>query len=147
MVGVALLLAIGGVAACGGGDEDQGLSRSVFIARGDALCTQARQQTPRAPATRDPARLARYLDAVDRVSTATLAKFRALKPRDDLRDLAGRFLAAANARLADVRRARDAARRGDAAGTAAALRQQERDGVAYRRLAQQIGFKVCGSGG
>jgi hypothetical protein len=119
----------------------------VFVARGDALCTQARQQTPRAPATRDPARLARYLDAVDRVSTATLTKFRALKPPAGLRDLAGRFLASANARLADVRRARDAARRGDRAGLSAALRKQERDGVTYRRLAQQIGFKVCGSGG
>src|SRR5919197_6242128 len=127
MVVVFLVLAIGGVAACGGRNGSEGVSRSAFIARGDALCTQARQQTPRAPATRDPARVARYLDGVDRVSTATLAKFRALKPPADLRGLAGRFLASANARLADVRRARDAARRGDRAGLSGALRKQERD--------------------
>jgi hypothetical protein len=135
----------GRLAACG--SESQGPSRSEFISRGDALCTQARQRTPRPPATRDPARLTTYLNEVDRVSTDVLAKFGKLEAPDDLRDEAKRFLAAANARLADVRKARDAAKRGDKAGLAAALRQQEVDAARYRRLAKRIGFKVCGTGG
>jgi hypothetical protein len=145
IAGAALALAAGALAACGG--NAGGPTRAEFIARGDALCAQARKNTPRPPATRDPARLAGYLDAVDRVSTATLARFGKLEAPHDLSGLAKRFLASANARLADVRRARNAARRGDAAGLRAALAQQDRDAVRYRALARQIGFKICGSGG
>jgi hypothetical protein len=133
--------------AAGCGDGDERLSRSEFIRQGDALCTEARGKTPRAPRTQDLTRLATYFGQVAQVSTGIISRFRELDPPEDLEDTTNRFLDAATARLRDIRDAADAAGRNDRAGVAAALRRQARDAARYRRLAGQIGFRVCGSGG
>ena len=141
---VATAVASGG---CGGDDEDDALSKDQLIARGDALCRQSRQTMPRPPRGNDLASLGRYAGEVVRLSESMLARFRALKPPKAERENFDRFLTAAQRRLQNVTAIRDAAGRGDAQAVRAGLaKEQSQDAPAYRQVAKQIGFRVCGSG-
>ncbi len=146
LLGLAAAAAVA-VGGCGG-DDDDALSKDQLIARGDALCQQNRQTTPRPPRGNDLAALGRYAAEVARRSEGTLAKFRALKPPKAERDNYDRFLTAAQRRLQNVTAIRDAAGRRDARAVRAALvKEQSQDAPAYRQVAKQVGFRVCGSGG
>lgn len=143
-----LTLATAVLAGCGGDDSDSALSKQELVARGDALCTEARQKLPPAPGARDLATSAAYTSRVDKVSTDILGRFRELEPRKGDRKLFDQFLAAAQERLKDVRRAHEAATAGDGRAVKAALGIEARQHAPrYRQLAQQLGFNVCGSGG
>ena len=135
------------VGACGGDDQGDSLSKDELIARGDALCQQSRQTMPRPPRGNALGAFARYAAEVARRSESTLAKFRALEPPKGERENYDRFLTAAQRRFDNVIAIRDAAGRGDARAVRAALvKEQRRDAPAYRQVAKQIGFRVCGSG-
>jgi hypothetical protein len=136
-----------GAIGCGGESE---LSKQDLIAKGDRLCTQMRDQQPQAPTGSGlpfPALVA-YLNKVEEVTQTALAKFRKLKPPRSERKRFDAFLVAAERRLASARQARDAAiARNTAEVTAAINEERSRLGPEYRRIASELGFKVCGSGG
>ena len=138
------LVAVGAAAGCGGGSS--GLSRQDLIAKGDALCTQGRRETRPAPTGGSLPLFAKYFDAVEKAATKTLDKFKKLKPRDSERKAFDAFLAGAEKRIKALREARDAANAGNVAGVRAAVGQAKLDTPGYRSAAQQVGFKVCGSG-
>ena len=143
-----LLLASAALGATGCGGES-GLSKQELIAKGDELCAQTRRQQPQAPTGGGipfPALVA-YLNKVEEVSAGALAEFRRLKPRSSERKPFDAFLAAAERRLASIRRARDAAiGRNTSEVTAAINEERTKLGPEYRRIAAGFGFKVCGSG-
>jgi hypothetical protein len=145
---ILLLVAVaiaGPLAACG---SESGLSKQDLVAKGDKLCTEARRVAPKPPSQQSFQTVERYLDELDKSTTATLAKFKKLKPRESQRKDFEAFLAGAERRLKTIREARDAARARDGGRVTAALaREQQQERVAYRRAATKLGFKVCGSAG
>ena len=138
-------LAAAAVGGCGG---DERLSRDELISRGDALCREARDRSPRPPTQRTLPRLADYTEELVAVSTDIVDRFRELEPPEAEEEKYDDLVSAAEQRLAEFREAQGAARNGDAQGFAAALeRERKEHAPRYRRLAKEIGFKVCGSGG
>jgi len=140
------LFAVVAAVLVGCGGTDDGLSKEQLIAKGDAICEQARGVAPTPPQTRDFAAIARYESEVVRGSRATLAKLRALKPQGSEQKIFERFLARAQRRLDDEIAVLDAADRGDAqAVTAAVAKERGQDGPATRQAAEQVGFRICES--
>ena len=92
-----LALAIAGPLAGCGGESD--LSKEDLIAKGDKLCTEARRDAPKPPSQQSFQTVERYLDELDKSTTATLAKFKKLKPRKSQRKDFEAFLAGAEQRL------------------------------------------------
>jgi hypothetical protein len=135
-----------GASGCGG---ESGLSKQDLIAKGDELCAETRGRQPQAPTGGGipfPTLVA-YLNKVEQVTVSSLATFRKLEPRRSERKRFDAFLAAAERRLASIRKARDAAvARNTAEVTAAITEERTRLGPEYRRIAREFGFRVCGSG-
>jgi hypothetical protein len=131
------------VAGCGGSES---LTAQQLVAKGDAICRELRATAPRAPTSLDLGAIARYADQAYGPARRALQRFRRLKPRQADRRVYAEFVAAGARRTEDVRLLGDAARAGNAQAVKAVARKQEQDAVPYRRAAQQLGFRVCGSG-
>lgn len=130
------------VAGCG-----SSVSKDDYISRGDAICKQTNtaQAQLKAPAKGDLPATARYLTASAALVDKQLVQLRKLaKPSQDkgrLGDLLGREGDA----IATLRKAADAARRGEQASADALFKQGQGELSDVAAGLTDFGFTVCGT--
>jgi Protein kinase domain len=160
----ALVLALGGGDDGGGGEAEpaparsaapskerttpspasEPLTRSELIAKADAICEESKGRYLEVrDAESEYAADVPYAEALVRFARARVRGLRDLTPP---RRLAGSYreYVAGQERVLDTdREALAAARRGDAAGVAAARNERDSEDELRERLAREIGFQVC----
>jgi hypothetical protein len=150
-----VLVALAGLPSCGGGGGGDGargageLTRAEFIAQGDQICRQAREEflaaDPSAPTTpEDAAALQRTLI---HNSEQELDRIRALDAPSEIEPALDRYLRAREQGIALLKRGLEAAEDGDARAYAAAQRQVASGQVNRLNLAQAVGFDECSAPG
>jgi hypothetical protein len=143
VVGAALVLEVGPFD--GEGDRERP-SADEFIARGDAICREARRRFE--PLTRHPPDTAAEAEAFTRellaISEEELRRLRELEVPEGPAGGLDRFLEARAAAVALIREGLEAAERRDPAGYARAQAGVAAGQVERLQLAQAVGFHDCG---
>ncbi len=130
---VALVVLALGVAACGGGDDSEGLPRGEFVRKANAVCSKFDKRTDAIAQPRgaggdreDLAELAAYLDKVLPVVQNAHDELSALEPQDD--ELARRwddYLGDLRGSIGEIENARDNAKDGDEQATKTAIEKAD----------------------
>jgi hypothetical protein len=152
---VIAVLGVLAVAACGDGDGGSSgtptptaeVTKAEFIEQADALCRDFREATEEVTRT-EPSSPEEVADQVDRLATEserTLEKFRALTPPAGDEDVLRRYTESIEESNALIRKLGDAAQANDASAVEAHSRDLQELAQRQRTLAQDYGFKVCGS--
>jgi hypothetical protein len=139
-------------AGCGGGDEgststtsSEPLSKPELIAKGDAICQQARdqfaqlQQTP--PTT--PESAASFAQKLIAIQQTQLDQLRDLRAPSSLQSSLDDYLKALEKNIAILKQGLKAAQQSDATGYAKAQAKAVREQVQRLELARAVGFKEC----
>jgi hypothetical protein len=139
-----VLLTVGLLAGCGGGGGGT-LSKSEFIARGDAICKQAHDQYAQLqknpPATAPEA--AALTQKLIGISQSELSQLQDLNAPSEVQPALDRYLKAREQGIALLKKGLQAAENKDANGYAAAQAQIAKGQVNRLKLAQAVGFKEC----
>src|SRR5262245_29546943 len=158
-MGRCLLLALVAVlvlAGCGGDDDsggDSGVSKAVFIQRADKVRhpvdgQYAKLGAEASEAARNhPTRVAEILEELADAAEGTFAEFDRLEVPAGDEDVIKRYLAANRKQIDLLRRTADAFQAGDQAAASKLLVAGQKSGDSTRQIAQDYGFKVCGSNG
>jgi len=149
-VGIALLAFLVG---CGSGSgtrntsagSDEELTKSEFVARGDAICKDAHdefallQQNPPTTAEGAATLAQRVIDITER----ELSQLRALNAPATVRPDLDKYLQALEKNVAILKQGLEAAQQNDATAYAEAQAKTVKEQVNRLQLAQAVGFKEC----
>ena len=151
----ALALAVAAVvcAGCGGGGgsststtaSGEALSKQELIAKGDAICQQAReqfQQLQQNPPTTAEGAAALTQKLVD-ITENELSQLQALTPPGSLQSSMDDYLEALQKNVEVLKQGLNAAKQGDATGYAKAQAKTVSQQVERLQLAHAVGFKEC----
>jgi hypothetical protein len=132
-------------AGCGGGDDDARLTKAEFVAKGDEICKQAREEfvkeQPGPPVTPDQA-VALQQNLIQ-ISDDELARIRGLDAPSELEPALGRYLKAREEGVALLKQGLEAAQDKDLRAYAAAQSKVAAGQVRRLKLAQTVGFDQC----
>jgi hypothetical protein len=137
---VALALAASVLGACGGGSK---LSRSDFLAKADALCTESNKTAP----TAAPKNAKEAADQARGEVTARVeldAKLKALAPPGEISSQFDAYNSGTQKIINLVRLQQVAAERNQMRQYATLDKRREADSAARGEVGRRIGFKVCG---
>ena len=143
-------------AGCGGDDDDSDgsastVSKAEFIQRADELCRDFRRKRDdleaEADATSDTDRQAQIFRQLADEADATGDKFERLPVPAGDKAIIDRYISASRDQIDVVRRIADALDDRDPGAVATLLGSGERSGDEVQDIAQDYGFKVCGSEG
>ena len=163
-LGVGIVIAVVTLVGCGGGDGGStaptatALSKADYIAKGDAICAQKRQQRSKlvsevqnaiASGVNSASEAHRVHDisnqAADYVDQLA-SELQALpKPTGD-EQILDRLLSTVRAEATDIRHFADAVDSGDASQMRSFGEAADSDGAKAVAIAQGYGFTVCGQG-
>jgi hypothetical protein len=149
-IGIALLAFLVG---CGGGSDtsststrgDEELTKSEFVARGDAICKDAHdefaqlQQNPPTTAEGAATLAQRVIDITER----ELSQLRELNAPATVQPDLDKYLQALEKNVAILKQGLEAAQQNDATGYAKAQAKTVKEQVNRLQLAQAVGFKEC----
>jgi hypothetical protein len=147
--------AFAGAAGCGGdgGDTaakppDDAARKASFIARADAVCTKFQQRATQEPGAQTARGTARQVAEARKTAAATLDELRRLDPPAAGRPILDRYFRIVEGSVRDLLpRLERAAERGRQAEARELFAEVTARGDEATRLAQQYGFRVCGSSG
>ncbi len=134
-----LVLAVVLLAGCGG-------SSGSYASKADAICRKYKQKTDAISQPKTLSDLATVSDQVLPLLHDARRELRALKPPADKQATANAWLDEFDVTIDDVKKIRDKARVGDAAGVQAVARPALRHNRHANELAAQLGMKVCSKG-
>jgi hypothetical protein len=132
------------LAGCGGGGGGP-LTKSEFIAQGDAICKQAHDQfaaLQKNPPSSAP-EYAAYTERSIAVVESEVTKIRDLDAPDEVRPALDRYLKALEQTIGFMKKGLHAAQNKDAQAFAAAQAQAAAGQVKRLKLAQAVGFTQC----
>jgi hypothetical protein len=149
------LLAALALSACGGDDSggNSGVSKAVFIQRADRVCNAFHEKSAKLgaeasdAAKNDPTRVAEILEELADAAEGTFAEFDRLDVPAGDEEVIKRYLAANRKQIDLLRRTADAFQAGDRAAASKLLVAGQKSSHSTRQIAQDYGFKVCGSNG
>lgn len=130
-----LVLALVLLAGCG--------SSGSYASRADAICRKYKQKTNALSSPATLADLATVSDQVLPLLHDARRELRALRPPAGQQATANAWLAEFDVTIDDVKKIRDRARAGDAAGVRAAATPALKHDQHANELAAQLGMKVC----
>ena len=141
-----------GLASCGGGggtgtttSTDAALSKAELIAKGDAICKEARDRFAElqgsVPTT--PQEAATFTQRLIEITRSEIDQLRALQAPASLQPALKRYLAAMDENVAVMKQVLDAAKRNDLHAYLVARAKTAQDQVKRLQLAQAVGFKEC----
>jgi hypothetical protein len=130
-----LVLAVLLLAGCGNGPG--------YASRADAICRKYKQKTGALSRPATLAELAKVSDRVLPLLQDARRELHALRPPGGRQAAANEWLAEFDVTIDDVKKIRDRARAGDAAGVRAAATPALRHDQRANELAAQLGMKVC----
>jgi hypothetical protein len=141
------------LAGCGGGGETgastagsgEPLTKQVLIAKGDAICKQARtqfEQLQENPPT-TPQGAATLTQRLIDISGTELSQLRDLNPPASLRSRLDDYLDALDKNIGVLKQGLKAARQNDATGYAKAQAETVSEQVKRLQLARAVGFQEC----
>jgi hypothetical protein len=141
------------LAGCGGGGSGststaasgEPLSKQDLIAKGDAICRQAReqfQQLQQHPPTTAEGAAALTRKLID-ITETELDQLRGLTPPDSLESSMADYLKALEKNVVVLKQGLKAAQQGDATGYAKAQAKTVSQQVDRLQLARAVGFKEC----
>lgn len=138
------------LAACGGDDDKDSLTKAQYIARADATCDQARKnRPPPPPPTASPAVQTRYQTASIQRSVALSRRLQTLDAPEELRDPMKRYFASlaqsAALQREAIRLTPQALKTGDFGLANGANSSAELLSVKRTKLLGPLGFKKCGN--
>jgi hypothetical protein len=130
-----LVLAVVLLAGCG--------SSGSYASRADAICGKVKRKTDALSRPATLGDLAKLSDQVLPLLDDARRELRALRPPAGQEATATAWLAEFDVTIEDVKKIRDKARAGDAAGVRAAATPALRHNERANELAAQLGMKVC----
>ena len=130
-----LVLAVVLLAGCGGS--------AGYASKADAICRKYKQKTDALSRPATLADLAKLSDQVLPLLHDARRELRALRPPADRKATANAWLAEFDVTIDDVKKIRDKARAGDAAGVRAAATPALEHDQHANELAARLGMKVC----
>jgi len=131
------------LAGCGGGSGSSRLTRDQYASKADAVCQKYKQKTD---ALSRPTTLSELGDAADQVLPLlhdARGELRSLRPPADEEATADAWLDQFDVIIDDVKKIRDTAKAGDAAGVQSSARPALRHNEHANQLAAQLGMTVC----
>lgn len=131
-----LVLAVLLLAGCGG-------SSASYASKADAICRTVKEKSGAISRPATLADLARVSDQVLPLLDDARRELRALRPPADDAATAKAWLDEFDVTIGDVKKIRDKAKAGDAAGVSAAATPALRHNRRANELAAQLGLKVC----
>ena len=153
-VALVTCLAIGVLAGCGGGSDDEDLSRTEYIVDADAICAQYAAGSGTLEAEFNQALKSSDLEAAaqnfeDQASevTAMLDQLEELTPPVADQATVDQIIAIGRQRVTNAQDAANAIASGDKDAMIAAGKQGSVLAGEYYQLADGFGFETCGSGG
>jgi hypothetical protein len=134
------------LAACGGGGKQQ-VSAAELVQRADAICRQERSGFDRIQAHPPPnaSIAADQTGELIQITENANSDLRDLEPPDELRASYDRYLEARERVVDQMKRGKDAAENQASAAYGAAQAAVAGDAPQRRKLAQELGLKVCSS--
>jgi hypothetical protein len=130
-----LVLAVVLLAGCGGSES--------YASKADAICRKYKQRTNALARPTTLADLAKVSDRVLPLLQDARRELHSLRPPAGQQATANAWLAKFDVTIEDVKKIRDKARAGDAAGVRAAATPALKHDQRANELAAQLGMKVC----
>lgn len=140
-----LVLTLVLLAGCGGSSGSR-LTREQYAAKADAICQKYKQKTNALSRPKTLSDLANVSDQLLPLLSNARGELRALRPPAGEEKAATAWLGMFDVTIADVKKIRDSAKAGDAAGVQTAAKPALRHDEHANRLAAQLGMTVCSKG-
>jgi hypothetical protein len=138
LVAVALVVLV--AAGC---SSDDGLTKSQFVAKGDAICKRLADESGKVAQPADEAGIDEYLVKVLRIADEARADFAALDPPKDGEAVQRAVLTSLDGTIAQARKAKAAAAENDLAGVQKALQDASAVAAKGNKAATGYGFQEC----